>query len=618
MLDLSDIHEEESLHEEHVEADDGEMITESGGSSSMPTTSASDKEDGVNDLGICINLSNLIQVPKPAVRFTVSIDRSLIDLLNVMPSSICSTCSSLSLSGPSASNLSNTITTMATAIPAVAVVATTCTVTPPPTVAAAAATATTTTTAGTITTATITTTTTTTTAGSTITTITTITASPTPAFTTPAAISSSTSTCVRPAYPKFGLYQFTEPVGPTRVLPASASAIKFFMQLFDEDLFQHIVDQTNLYASQMPTRSPRYGWYDTTVPEMKAFIGVLLLMGIHQLPCLADYWSTHNYLGVPSIAAVFPANRFNHLLASIHFNDNSAAKPCGHPGYDKLYKVRPIIDSILQKCLMLYKPHRENSIDEAMVGFKGRSSLKQYIPSKPTKRGFKVWVRCDSRNGFTCCFQVYTGKVGDTAEKNVGARVVKDVSNDVLDKGYHLYFDNYFSSPSLLSDLLERDTYCIGTVRVNRKHFPQFGKRNVKNLERGQSLSREVLGDKVHCFVWKDKKPVAFVNTICDVRDFAAVRRKQSDGSIIVVECPSAVVLYNENMGGVDLADQKRKMYSASRKSKVKWYMRLFYYLLDVVVVNAHILESDSPFHLPTRTIGKKRSMNLEHKKLLC
>ena len=34
MLDLSDIHEEESFHEEHVEADDGEMITESGGSSS--------------------------------------------------------------------------------------------------------------------------------------------------------------------------------------------------------------------------------------------------------------------------------------------------------------------------------------------------------------------------------------------------------------------------------------------------------------------------------------------------------------------------------------------------------------------------------------------------------
>ena len=72
-------------------------------------------------------------------------------------------------------------------------------------------------------------------------------------------------------------------------------------------------------------------------------------------------------------------------------------------GYDKLYKVRPIIDSILQKCLSLYKPHWENSIcEEATVSFKGRSLLKQYVPSKPTKCGYKVWIRCDSRNGFTC------------------------------------------------------------------------------------------------------------------------------------------------------------------------------------------------------------------------
>ena len=35
----------------------------------------------------------------------------------------------------------------------------------------------------------------------------------------------------------------------------------------------------------------------------------------------------------------------------------------------------------------------ECAIDEAMVKYKGRSSLKQYLPMKPIKRGFKVWVR---------------------------------------------------------------------------------------------------------------------------------------------------------------------------------------------------------------------------------
>ena len=130
-------------------------------------------------------------------------------------------------------------------------------------------------------------------------------------------------------------------------------------------------------------------------------------------------------------------------------------------------------------------------------------------------------------------------------------------------------------------------------------------------------MSKEVLQNNVHCFVWQDKKPVAFVNTISDSRDFAVVRRKQSDGSTTLVRCPSAVVLYNTNMGGVDLADQKRKMYSASRKSKVKWYvyMRLFYHFLDIAVVNAHVLECESSNHIPTRRIGKKKKFEYRTQK---
>ena len=34
----------------------------------------------------------------------------------------------------------------------------------------------------------------------------------------------------------------------------------------------------------------------------------------------------------------------------------------------------------------------------------------QYVPKKPIKRGFKVWVRADSDNGFVCEYQVYCRK----------------------------------------------------------------------------------------------------------------------------------------------------------------------------------------------------------------
>ena len=62
-----------------------------------------------------------------------------------------------------------------------------------------------------------------------------------------------------------------------------------------------------------------------------------------------------------------------------------------------------------QNCLNQYNPHRQVSIDEAMVGFKGRNSLKQYMPMKPTKRGYKIWCLCDSNNGYLSNFEVYTG-----------------------------------------------------------------------------------------------------------------------------------------------------------------------------------------------------------------
>jgi hypothetical protein len=54
-----------------------------------------------------------------------------------------------------------------------------------------------------------------------------------------------------------------------------------------------------------------------------------------------------------------------------------------------------MLEQIRTTCMNEYNPHREVSIDEAMIGFSGRLGFKQYVPLKPTKRGIKVWVRAD-------------------------------------------------------------------------------------------------------------------------------------------------------------------------------------------------------------------------------
>ena len=123
-----------------------------------------------------------------------------------------------------------------------------------------------------------------------------------------------------------------------------------------------------------------------------------------------------------------------------------------------------------------FKPSRENSIDEAMVGFKGRSSIKQYMPMKPTKGSYKVWCRCDAKTEYICDFHLYTGARG-SPEQSLGTKVILQLAEPLFDRGYHLYFDNFFSSVTLAQTLLQRKTGMIVTARANRTNFPQEPKK---------------------------------------------------------------------------------------------------------------------------------------------
>jgi hypothetical protein len=55
------------------------------------------------------------------------------------------------------------------------------------------------------------------------------------------------------------------------------------------------------------------------------------------------------------------------------------------------------------------------------------------------------------------------------------------------------------------------------------------------------------------------------------------------------IQKPQVVEDYNQNMGGVDKSDQMLLYYGFSHRS-VKWWKRVFFHLLDVALVNSHIL----------------------------
>ena len=193
-------------------------------------------------------------------------------------------------------------------------------------------------------------------------------------------------------------------------------------------------------------------WEEMALPELKAYLGIFILMGIVRLPAIEDYWKRDPFLHFPPIVSRIPRQCFHDMSQFLHFVDNTTLVPRGQPGYDKLDKVHPIITHCSSIFLSSCNPHYECAIDEAMIPFQGRSTLKQYLPLKPIKRGIKVWVRADSHNGYFSQFDIYTGKGSNTSpELGLGGSVVRLLTCPIVGKFHQVFMDS--SSPVRLSSM---------------------------------------------------------------------------------------------------------------------------------------------------------------------
>lgn len=360
--------------------------------------------------------------------------------------------------------------------------------------------------------------------------------------------------------------------------------LKLFSQLFTHELMELIVFQTNLYATQAGKN-----FIPTTIDEIRVFLGINLYMGIKRLPSYRDYWSTSPDLHDEFVSKLMTVKRFSFLLSHLHLNDNILMPRRGMPGFDKLYKLRPML-SILSKTFEdCYRPHQKLVIDECMVKFKGRSSLKQYMRDKPVKRGYKIWMLCDE-SSYNLKFQIYTGKVeGSNREFNLGERIVTDLCRGLEGKNHIAIMDNYFTSYSCFYHLKEKKIMACGTVNPSRKNLPKFVED--KTLKRGE-FDYSVSNHGLSAYKWKDNKCVYFLSNFHNPGETVEVQRKEKDGTRKSIPCPKIVPDYNSNMNYVDNFDRLKGDYKINRRSR-KWWPRIFFHLLDCCVVNAFIMHKE-------------------------
>ncbi|KAH8036022.1 hypothetical protein HPB51_016326 [Rhipicephalus microplus] len=176
--------------------------------------------------------------------------------------------------------------------------------------------------------------------------------------------------------------------------------IEYFKDFFDDNFMDHIFEQSNVFATQKNSNKRLALSRD----ELDRFLGTVTFMSICRLPRSRLYWAAESR--VPTVADMMPRDRWEAIKANLHFNNNDDMPPPNDPHKDRLFKVRPVIDFLLPKFQGIPKT-QAMCIDERMVPFKGRSSLKQYIPSKPHKWGYKVFLLCDPQ-GMVHSFEIYT------------------------------------------------------------------------------------------------------------------------------------------------------------------------------------------------------------------
>ena len=144
------------------------------------------------------------------------------------------------------------------------------------------------------------------------------------------------------------LAPFVQPVGPTVTIPRVPTDT--FLLYSTDDLCSYIVEQTNLYAQQVIGTT----WERATEEEFRAYFGFQILMGLVEEPATEDNWHCDE-LHFSPIADGMSWKRFHDIHRFLHFTNNTTIVPRGQPGYDRLSKVRPVMDKVQAKLHELYR-----------------------------------------------------------------------------------------------------------------------------------------------------------------------------------------------------------------------------------------------------------------------
>ena len=209
---------------------------------------------------------------------------------------------------------------------------------------------------------------------------------------------------------------------------------------------------------------------ETTLRELKAFIGLLYLAGLIKSNCqnLKDLWRTDG-TGVDIFRTTMSLQRFKFIQNAVRFDDKATREK--RKQIDNMAAFRSIFDQFVQRCQNVYSPSEFLTIDEMLLAFRGRCLFRVYIPNKPAKYSLKILALVDAKSFYVLNLEVYAGKQpsGPYAVSNKPFEVVERLIQLVSGSHRNVTFDNWFTGYELMLHLLKEHRLTVGTVTKNKR-----------------------------------------------------------------------------------------------------------------------------------------------------
>ena len=145
------------------------------------------------------------------------------------------------------------------------------------------------------------------------------------------------------------------------------------LEKYGSDYIKIILETTDSYPYLFVTKG-------ITKEDILGYIGIRIYMGLFKLPSIRDYWKDGNILYETKMNKIMTSKFFDLLGTILKEKKDNEISEASNFKVDPRHKVNLYFEKLNENFQTNYELGQNITIDESLIQFKGRNSMKFYIP----------------------------------------------------------------------------------------------------------------------------------------------------------------------------------------------------------------------------------------------